>query len=98
MNFQNSTNKFKEYLKQGQYGKCIKIIEEKIIAYIVNLIQKKDPTYRYTNIIDLMNDSEFYLEGENKYIAQKIYYFDVEEKDINKLERLLEICEVYHIT
>ncbi len=98
MNFQNSTNKFKEYLKQGQYDKCVKIIEEKIIAYIVNLIQKKDPIYSYTNIIDLMNDSEFYLEGENKYIAQKIYFFDVEEKDINKLERLLEICEVYHIT
>lgn len=98
MEIQDSTNKFKEYLNQGQYDKCIKILEEKITSYIVKLIQKKDPTYSYTNIIDLMNDSEFYLEDEDKYIAQKLYYFGIEEKDINKLERLLEICEIHHIT
>lgn len=97
MDFQNSTNKFKEYLSQEKYDKCIEIIEEKIITYIVNLIKEKDKEYRYTNIIDLMNDSEFYLKNESKYIAQKIYSFDTEERDINKLERLLEICEIYNI-
>lgn len=98
MKFQDNTNKFKEYLNNGQYNECIKIIEEKIIIHIVNLIRKKDSTYRYTNIIELMNDSEYYLEDENKYIAQKIYSFDIEEKDINKLERLLEICKLHNIT
>lgn len=97
MKFQNSANKFKEYLSQKKYNKCIEIIEEMIITHIVNLIQEKDKTYKYTNIIDLMNDSEFYLEDENKYIAQKVYSFSMEKVDINRLELLLEICETYNI-
>ena len=98
MEIQDNTKQLKHYLQQGNYNKCSQILEEIIINHIVNLIKKTDKTYEYTNIIDLINDSEFYLKDDNRYIASKIYFFDVEENDVNRLERLLYLCETYNIS
>ena len=88
--------KIKEYLEEKQYEKCIDLIEQEIINYVVNLIRKKDKDYKYTSMIDLMVDSENLLENENKEIARKIRFYN-EENDLIKLERLLSLCEIYNI-
>ena len=88
---------FKKYLKDTNYNKCIEIIKNKIVIYIVNLIKNKKKDYEYTDIIDLIDASNKYLSDEEKEIANKIEYFSIEEKDINKLERLMRLCKTYNI-
>ena len=89
--------KLKELIQKEEYNECCKILEESIIKYIVQLIKKKKKDYKYTNLIDLIDESKFYIEDENKSIAEKLKFFSIEEGDRNKFERLLNLCETYNI-
>lgn len=87
----------KEYLEQKKYDECTNILKTKIIDYIVDLIKEKCEDYEYTNIIELIEMSEYYIDDERKNIARNLEYFSFEEKDIDVLERMLEICKIYNI-
>ena len=87
----------KKLIQEKRYGECIKIIKDKIIEYIVSLIRNKDSSYEYTNVIELIEMSEHYIDDERKNIARNLEYFSIEEDEIIVLARLLEICEIYNI-
>lgn len=87
----------KKYLEQKKYYECADILKTKIINYIVNLIKEKYKNYEYTNTIELIEMSEYCIEDERKNIARNLEYFTFEEKDIDVLERMLEICKIYNI-
>lgn len=89
--------KLKELIQKEEYNECCKILEESIIIYIVKLIKKVKKDYEYTNIIDLIDESQYYIKGENKNIAKKLKFFSIEEEDRNRFERLLNLCETYNI-
>ncbi len=93
---EDNSQKIKEYLSEQKYKECVQIIEKQIINYLVNLIRKKEPTYEYMSLMDLIEDSKIYIEDENKYIAEKIKFADTEE-DLIRLERLILLCETYNI-
>lgn len=88
---------FKKYLKEEKYNKCIDIIRNKIINHVIMLIKQKKSDYEYTDIIDLIDMSNIYLTEINKNIASKIDYFSIQEEPLNKLERLLLLCNTYGI-
>ena len=90
-------NKIKKYLEEKKYYECSNILKEKIINYIVKLINNKYEDYQYTNIIELIEMSEYYIDDERKNIARNLEYFSFKEKDIDVLERMLEICKTYNI-
>ncbi len=94
MEFQNEKEKFKKHLQNGDYKTCADIIENKIIDHIVKLIRQKEKDYEYTNILDLIDISEALLDEENKYIASKIKFFNTEEEDLNRLERLMTLYTI----
>lgn len=87
----------KDLIQNKKYKECIQIVKEIVIEYIVNLIKEKDPEYEYTNIIDLIELSEYYIEDERKNIARDLEYFSFEEDSIIVLSRLIDICELYNI-
>jgi hypothetical protein len=93
---EDNSKKIKQYLLEQKYKECVQIIEKQIINYVVNLIRKKEPTYEYMSLMDLIEDSKIYIEDENKYIAEKIKFADTEE-DLIRLERLILLCETYNI-
>ena len=93
---EDNSKKIKQYLLGQKYKECVQIIEKQIINYVVNLIRKKEPTYEYMSLMDLIEDSKIYIEDENKYIAEKIKFADTEE-DLIRLERLILLCETYNI-
>ncbi len=88
---------FKMYLNKQNYKECINILENKIRNYIINLIHKKNSEYECVCILDLIYASNKYIESEDKYIAEKINFFSVDEEPIEKLERLIELCKTYNI-
>ena len=90
-------DKFKMFLKQENYSECVKIIEDKIIDYVVNQIKSKGIDYEYTDIFDLIDISRNYLDDDIKYIPEKIKLFSIQEEPIEKLERLMEICRIHNI-
>ena len=87
----------KQLIQDKKYGECIKLVKDKIIKYVVNLIKKKDSTYEYTNVIELIEMSNYFIDDERKNIAKNLEYFSIEEDEIIVLSRLLEICEIYNI-
>ena len=87
----------KELIQEKKYSEAIKMIKDKIIEYVVDLIRKKDSSYEYTNVIDLIQMSNHYIEDERKNIARNLEYFSIEEDKVVVLARLLEICEIYNI-
>ncbi len=87
----------KELLKNEKYNECAKLIENKIINYIINLIKAKGIELEDTGLFDLIEASNKFLDGDEKFIAEKIKFFSIDEEPIEKLERLLEICKVYNI-
>lgn len=89
--------KIKQYLKEEKYNECSNILKRKIITYIVNLIKEKYKEYEYTNIIELIEMSNYYIDDERKELAQKLEYFSFEEEELDVLERMLEICKAYNI-
>lgn len=89
--------KFKEFLAKKDYNECIKIMENIISNYVVNLIKEKGINYEYTGFFDLVDASNKYLDGEERFIAEKIKFFSVEEDELEKLERLMELCATYNI-
>jgi len=87
----------KQLIQDKKYDECIKMVKDKIIEYIIDLIRQKDPSYEYTNIIELIEMSNYYIEDERKYIAKNLEYFSIEEDEIITLTRLLDICDIYNI-
>lgn len=87
----------KRLIRENKYKESADIIKKKIIEYVVNIIKQKEKDYEYSNIIDLIEFSERYIEDERKHIARNLEYFSFEEDDILRLERLLKICEKYYI-
>lgn len=88
---------FKEYLSKKEYNECSKIIKKKIINYVVNIIKKYDENYKYTTIEDLIDASRYYIKSKEKYIAELIDVESFEEEPLDKLERLLNLCEKFSI-
>ena len=86
-----------DFLHQKNYKECIKLLKNKIIQYIVKLINENGIEYEYTNIIELIELSEKYINDERKNIAKKIEYFSFDEDESLCLDRLLEICKIYNI-
>lgn len=89
--------KIKQFLQEKRYKECANILKNKIIEYITSLIKEKNPEFEYTNIIDLIELSEYYIKDERKNIARQLEYFSFEEEDIDVLERMLNICELYNV-
>ena len=87
----------KQLIQDQRYSECTKIIKDKIIEYVVDLIRNKDSSYEYTNVIELIEMSNHYIDDERKNIARNLEYFSIEEDEIIVLYRLLEICEIYNI-
>lgn len=90
-------NNFKECLLKKEYNKCSKIIKKKIIDYVVNIIKKYDENYKYTTIEDLIDSSRYYIKSKEKHIAELIEVESFEEEPLDKLERLLKLCERFSI-
>ena len=87
----------KELIQKRRYQECIDILKAKIIDYVVDLINDKGIEYEYTNIIDLIQLSECYIDDERKNIAKNLKYFSFNEDKILCIDRLLEICRLYNI-
>ena len=87
----------KQLIQEKRYSECTKMIKNKIIDYVVDLIRNKDSSYEYANIIELIEMSNHYIDDERKNIAKNLEYFSIEEDEIIVLTRLLEICEIYNI-
>ena len=91
------SNYLKKLLEEHNYQECISILKNKIIQYIVCLIQKKMPSYEYTTIIDLIQLSEICISDERKEIAKHLEYFSFEENETDKLpiQKDKEILMIY---
>jgi len=87
----------KGLIQEKKYSEAIKMLKDKIIEYVVDLIRNKDTSYEYTNVIDLIQVSNHYIEDERKNIPINLEYFSIEEDEKIVLARLLEICEIYNI-
>jgi hypothetical protein len=87
-------DKLKQYIKQSEYKKCIKIVREEIIECITSYIKEKNKNFKYTDIIDLENACKRYLD--DKYILA-VHYLDTfgaeNIDDAEELNRLLSIYE-----
>lgn len=85
----------KNYIKDGKYDKCIDILKEKIISEVEKNIKLKNNTYRYTDIFDLINACEKYIEPPKNEIMRKMYRaIDSDLEDPIKVSLLIELYEI----
>ena len=90
-------NQIKELIRQNKYDKCLEILENAIIEYIVNLIKLEKIDFEYTTIFDLIEASKIYIKDERKNIASQIRIYSKQINDVDNIYRLLGICEDYII-
>lgn len=75
-----------------QYEKCIDIICDYIIKYLVTEIQNINKDFKYTNIFDLINASEIYLTGYIQMVAKDICLIQMGNlDDLIKISLLISI-------
>lgn len=60
-------------IENREYNKCVGILKQRIIECLGKEIKKKYNGYKYTNIIDLINACEKYLEGYSKIAIKDVY-------------------------
>lgn len=87
----------KSLIQKKEYKECGKILKNRIIDYLVNLINENGVEYEYTNIYDLIDFSEEYIKDERKNIARNLEYFSIEEDDLIFFDRMLNICKEFNI-
>ena len=87
-------NILKEYIKDAKYEKCIELLKEKIMIEVEKKIKKINQNYKRTNIFDLINAAEKYLESEDIKILYNILNSDIEDEI--KVSLLLELYEIYY--
>ena len=87
-------NILKEYIKDAKYEKCIELLKEKIMIEVEEKIKKINQNYKRTNIFDLINAAEKYLESEDIKILYNILNSDIEDEI--KVSLLLELYEIYY--
>lgn len=63
----------KQAIENREYNKCVSILKKRIVEYLEKEIKKKYKGYKYTNIIDLINACEKYLEGYCKIAIKDVY-------------------------
>ena len=97
MGLMEDNKQTKQFIEIKKNKETLSFIKNKIIDYLINIINQKGGDYEYTNIMDLIEMSEQFIDDERKYIARNIEYFSFEEEDIITLSRLLKICETYNI-
>ena len=85
----------KKYLKNKNYDKCISILKEKIILFVINEIKKIDNTFDYTTVSDLVTASVFYLN--DSIIALNLQNALSFENPLEQINALASICERYNI-
>lgn len=84
-------NILKEYIKDAKYEKCIELLKEKIMTEVEEKIKKINKNYKRTNIFDLINTSEKYLESEDIKILYNILNSDMD--DAIKVSLLIELYQ-----
>jgi len=90
-------DQIRELIKKQRYDKCLDILENAIIEYIVNLIRQTKNDFEYTTIFDLIEASKIYIKDEKKNIAKQLRIYSKEIEDIDNIYRLLGLCEEYKI-
>lgn len=90
-------DQIRELIKKQRYDKCLDILENAIIEYIVNLIKLEKIDFEYTTIFDLIEASKIYIKDERKNIASQIRIYSKQINDVDNIYRLLGICEDYII-
>lgn len=85
----------KNYIKDKEYAKCIAILKNKIVNFVISQIQLYDNSIEFTTVSDLISLSDFYLK--NSIIARNLQVAVNMENELERIECLLEICEENHI-
>ena len=81
----------KNLFQNKQYNKCIDLLKNKIVAFVINQIQQKDSSIEFTTIPDLITVSDFYINDSS--IANALLYALMQDDELKQIELLLAICE-----
>ena len=85
----------RDNIKNKNYGEAIKLVKKEIISELEEEIRVNNPHFKYTNVYNLINASNKYIDGNKKNIARCLYtpeYIDMDEKD-----ELISLLENYKI-
>lgn len=85
----------KNLFQNKQYNKCIDLLKNKIVAFVINQIQQKDSSIEFTTIPDLITVSDFYINDTS--IASALLYALMQDDELKQIELLLAICESHNI-
>lgn len=86
---------YKEYLQNKEYDKCMDFVTKKIIKYIVKEIRITSWSfYRYTDLFNLLEASEKYLNGRYNEIIKNIYKIQHSD-NIDDMIRTSLLVEIY---
>lgn len=91
----NDNQILRNYIKDKEYSKCIVILKNKIVNYVISQIQLYDNSIEFTTVSDLISMSDFYLK--NSIIARNLQVAVNMENELERIESLLEICKENHI-
>lgn len=81
----------KSHFQNKQYYKCVELLKNKIVSFVINQIQEKDSSIAFTTIPDLITVSDFYLD--NSSVASALFYALMQDDQLKQIELLLSICE-----
>lgn len=83
---------FRENFKNKNYGICNNILENEIINKLTNNIKTFNPTYHFSNLDDLKNNSYKFLNTKEKICTTLLCNYSKEQQsDSIKLYNLLNI-------
>lgn len=85
----------KNYIRDKKYSKCISILKDKIVSFVIKQIQTKDTSVKFTTVSDLILTSDFYLNDST--IARSLQIALSQENELDKIEYLLLTCQTYNI-
>lgn len=79
--------------KQKRYDECIEILNNKIIKLFENKIKNINPKFKYTNIIDLIDEAKKYLDTNDNLLLKEFYILKREECEVEF--ELYELMKIY---
>ena len=83
---------FSTYFEYNDYDKCIEMLRKEIIHYLTNKIKEKNPSYQYTTISSLKQDTFKYLSNAEQEIALELYAFSFNNESSDfELSQMLEM-------
>lgn len=86
---------YKEYLENKEYDKCIDFVTNKIVKYIVKEIRRSSWTfYRYTDLFNLLEASEKYLNGKYNENIKSVYRI-LKSDNVDDIIRTSLLVEIY---